>query len=192
MRKRPDSPWWPRSCSRSCTNAYVSGLGATKRVVLYDTLVEKLPTREVDLVVAHEIGHVAHNDVLKGALVGSAGVIAGVGVLWWLMGRRRLLGWIGARDHADPAVLPFIAFFLAVATLVTLPIANGISRHEEAAADHAALVATNDPKAAVRLEVDLAVHDIADLQPNGFIRWMFFTHPTALERIQAAVDFQKR
>jgi STE24 endopeptidase len=173
-------------------NAYVSGLGSTKRVVLYDTLVKSLPPREVDLVVAHEFGHVAHNDILKGALVGSAGVVAAVAAIWWLLRRRGLLDRIGARDHADPAVLPFIAFFLAAATLVTLPLANWISRHEEAAADHAAIVATNDPGTAVRLEVDLAVHDIADLQPNGFIHWAFFTHPSALERIQAAVNYEAR
>src|SRR5205823_1245144 len=67
-----------QSVRTTTENAYVSGLGATKRVVLYDTLVARRTSREVDLVVAHEIGHVKHNDILKGALLGSAGVVAAV------------------------------------------------------------------------------------------------------------------
>ena len=179
-----------QSIRTTTENAYVSGLGATKRVVLYDTLVSRRTPREVDLVVAHEIGHVKHNDILKGALLGSAGVIAGVIVIWWLMRRRRLLDMIGARDHADPAVIPFLALFIAVATLVTLPLQNFVSRHIEASADHAALVATNDPGGAVQLEVDLARDNLADLKPNRFIRWAFFTHPATMERIQAALDYR--
>jgi STE24 endopeptidase len=179
-----------QSIRTTTENAYVSGLGATKRVVLYDTLIARLTPREVDLVVAHEIGHVKQNDILKGALLGSAGVIAGVVVIWWLLRRRRLLDFIGARDHADPAVLPFLALFIAVATLVTLPVQNFVSRHIEAGADHAALVATNDPRGAVQLEVDLARDNLADLEPNGFIRWAFFTHPATMERVQAALDYE--
>ena len=179
-----------QSVRTSTENAYVSGLGATKRVVLYDTLIARRTPREIDLVVAHEFGHVKHNDILKGALLGSAGVIAGVTVIWWLIRRRRLLDMIGARDHADPAVLPFLAFSIAVATLVILPLQNFVSRHIEASADHAAIVATHDPRGAVQLEVDLARDDLSDLTPNGFVRWAFFTHPSTMERIQAALDYE--
>ena len=179
-----------QSVRTTTENAYVSGLGATKRVVLYDTLLARLKPREVDLVVAHEIGHVKHNDILKGAMLGSAGVIAGTAAIWWLLRRRRLLDLIGARDHADPAVLPFLAFFIAVATLITLPLQNYVSRHIEAAADHTALVATNDPQGAVMLEADLARADLADLTPNRFVEFVFFTHPSTMERIQAALDYE--
>ena len=72
---------------------------------------------------------------------------------------------------------------------MTLPLQNYASRHIEAAADHAALVATNDPKGAVMLEADLARADLADLTPNSFISFVFFTHPTTMQRIQAALDY---
>jgi STE24 endopeptidase len=171
-------------------NAYVSGFGATKRVVLYDTLLAHRTPAEVDLVVAHEIGHVKHNDILKGALFGSAGVVGLIIVMWLLLRSNGVRAWIGARDPGDPAVVPFLAFVIAALTLLSLPLANWVTRNEEAAADRAAIVATNDPQDAVRLEVDLARENLSDLAPNGFVRWAFFTHPTTMERIQAALDYE--
>lgn len=173
-------------------NAYVSGLASTRRVVLYDTLLQKSSEREVDLVVAHELAHVKHNDVLKGTVLGIVGVIAGVFALWVLLGRAGVLRMIGASGPADPRALPFIAFFLAAASIVTLPAANAFSRRIEAAADRTALAVTGDWQEGVQLEVDLARDNIADLTPNGFIRWMFFTHPSTMERIQIALDYGAR
>ena len=71
-----------------------------------------------------------------------------------------------------------------------MPLQNYVSRHIEAAADHTALVATNDPQGAVMLEADLARADLADLTPNRFVEFVFFTHPSTMERIQAALDYE--
>jgi STE24 endopeptidase len=171
-------------------NAYVSGLGATKRVVLYDTLLERATPREVDLVVAHELGHVAHRDVVKGTAIAAAGAAAAVLLIWRLLAGGGVLSWIGAGGPGDPRVLPFLAFVLAAASLLTLPAQNWYSRGIEAAADRAAIDYTHDPVTAIKVEAGLARSNIADLTPNGFVRWAFFSHPPTLDRIQVALDWE--
>ncbi|HVL89475.1 MAG TPA: M48 family metallopeptidase [Actinomycetota bacterium] len=169
-------------------NAYVSGLGATKRVVLYDTLLERSPPDEVDLIVAHELAHVVHRDVLRGTILGSAGAIGAVVLVWLLTGRPGVLRFAGASGPGDPRLIPLLAFTMAVATLVTLPLANGFSRSIEADADRFAVRLTGDVQTAIRTEVSLARENIADLRPHPLIRWMFFTHPPVMERIEIALE----
>lgn len=171
-------------------NAYVSGLGRTKRVVLYDTLLAGSSAKQVDLVVAHELGHVAHHDVVKGTILGCVGAVAAVALLWGLLSWERLRVWVGAAGPGDPRWLPFLAFVLALASLLTLPLLNAVSRRIEAAADRAAINYTRDPDTAIQVEVALARSNIADLQPNPFIRWALYTHPPTLERIQIALDWR--
>jgi STE24 endopeptidase len=169
-------------------NAYVSGLGATKRVVLYDTLLRLTPA-EVDLVVAHELGHVAHNDVAKGTALGALGAAAAVALIWFLLSRQAVRSYLGVTGPGDPRVLPFVVLVITLAGLLALPLQNWYSRRIEAAADRAAIATTHDPATQIRVEISLARDSIADLQPNAFIRWAFFTHPPTGERIQLALDY---
>ncbi|HEX9775732.1 MAG TPA: M48 family metalloprotease [Actinomycetota bacterium] len=170
----------------SAANAYVSGFGATKRVVLYDTLVTATPADETDFVVAHELSHEAHGDVIGGTLLGIAGSTLGVVVLWALLRSARVRRAAGVAGPADPLVVPFLAFLLAAGSILTLPVANAYSRSIEARADRTAIELTGDPDAAIALEVRLAVRNLSDLRPNAFVRWMFFSHPSTIERIAAA------
>lgn len=169
-------------------NAYVSGLGATKRVVLYDTLLTRSSPAEVDLVVAHELAHVAHRDVLRSTVIGSAGAAIAVLMIWRIVSWEALRDWLGAGGAGDPRLLPFLAFGLAIVSFLALPLQDWYSRGIEAAADRSAIEYTDDPDTAISVEVSLARSNIADLQPNGFIRWAFFTHPPVLERIQIALE----
>jgi STE24 endopeptidase len=171
-------------------NAYVSGLGATKRVVLYDTLLERSSPEQVDLVVAHELSHVAHRDVLKGTALGALGAVLAVLLIWRLVEWQALRDWIGVSGPGDPRALPFLAFVLAVTTLLSLPLVNAFSRRMEAAADRSAIELTRDPRTAIEVEVSLARSNLADLEPNAIVYWAFFTHPSTLERIQIALDWQ--
>lgn len=171
-------------------NAYVSGLGATKRVVLYDTLLEGSTPAEVDLIVAHELAHVAHRDVLKGTALLAGGAAGAALLIWGLLSSPGLRSWLGVAGAGDPRSIPFLAFVLAAASLLALPLQNWFSRSIEGSADRAAIEYTRNPDTAVAVEVNLARANLADLEPNGFIRWVFFTHPTVLERIQIALDWK--
>lgn len=169
-------------------NAYVSGFGGTRRVVLYDTLVEDLPRDQALSVVAHELAHARHDDVLVGSTLGAAGAMVAVGGLALLLGLRRDPGRGGARGAglADPVVVPRVLALLAVATLLASPVQSAVSRAVEARADVVALDATDDPAAFEELQRSLARRSLADPTPPGWSQALFGSHPTVLERIALA------
>jgi Zn-dependent protease with chaperone function len=168
----------------TAANAYVNGLGGTKRVVLYDTLIDRFPEDQVRSVVAHELGHQKHRDLVRGlawlAIVAPAGT--------WLaqqlaerIGRRE-----GLADHGTkpgPAALPAIALSVALVSFGLGVASNVLSRRVEANADSFALRLTRDPAAFIALERRLAVTNFADPSPPGFYQALFGTHPTTAQRI---------
>lgn len=172
-------------------NAYVSGFGHTRRVVLYDTLVEGTPRDETLSVVAHELAHAKYADVVTGTLLGAAGASVAVGLLGLLLPRRRSAD---ASDDAtspggpgiDPAVVPRILALAALAAVLAAPVQNGISRTIEVRADRTALEVTQDPEAFVDLQRRLALRSQADPTPPAWSQWWFGSHPTVLERIALA------
>ena len=163
-------------------NAYVSGFGGTRRVVVYDNLVESLPEDEALSVVAHELAHARHNDVVTGSLLGAAGAVLGVGLLALLLG----VGRPGRRSMADPAVVPFVLALLAIGSLLASPVQNTISRQIETRADVDALRATQDPEAFAAMQRQLALRSLADPTPPAWSQLWFGSHPTALTRIAIA------
>lgn len=164
-------------------NAYVDGLGPTKRVVLYDNLLADAEREELASVVAHELGHVAHNDIPRGltfiAIVAPLGLVF-VRELGSALARR------GGADPATPAAIPAYLFALSLATLVLNVPGNQLSRKVEASADAFALELTRDPRALVDLQLRLARSNLSDPDPPAVARLLFGTHPTTLERIGAA------
>ena len=168
----------------TAANAYVNGLGHSKRVVLYDNLITKFPRDQVRLVVAHELGHQKHNDVLRGlawlALVAPAGTFL-TQRLAEAFGRRYGLG--DPVRRPGPAALPAIALAVALTTFAFGAASNVLSREVEASADSFSLRLTNDPAAFVQFEQKLALHNISDPDPPGAWRALFGTHPTTLQRI---------
>jgi STE24 endopeptidase len=173
-------------------NAYVSGLGATKRVVLYDSLLRKSSPQSVDLVVAHELGHVKHNDVLKGTVLAAIGAVIGVVIIRRLLSSAAVTSYLGIGGASDPRALPFLVLFITLAGLLTLPLSNWYSRRIEADADRHAVTATRDVRTAIDVEVALARDNISDLSPNPVIRAIFFTHPAPLERIENELAVARR
>lgn len=171
------------------SNAYFTGLGATKRIVLYDNLVARSDPDAVELVLAHEMGHWKHAHIWKGiglTLVGMAVLLwCGAQVLAWAAERRAF----HLAGPADVAGLPLFLLALFVLNLVGLPIQNAVSRHFERQADWTSLELTGNPAAFIRAEVDLARSNLADLTPARPLVWLLYTHPPVAERIRMADVF---
>ena len=170
-------------------NAYFTGLGHTKRIVLYDTLIAGSTPEEVELVLAHEIGHWQRAHIWKG--IGLS--ILGLGILLWC--GARTLEWAAGRGGfhlagpADIAGLPLFLLVCSVLSLASLPIQNAISRTFERQADLTSLELTQDPTDFIRAEVTLARSNLSDLDPPAPIVWLLYSHPPVAERIRMAEAF---
>ena len=171
------------------SNAYVTGLGATKRVVLYDNLIRGYSRGEVGSVVAHELGHVKHRDVPRGLLW-----LVIVGPAATLLVQRLTERWAprdGVGRAAGPGVLPAAALAIAVVSFGTGIASNALSRRVEASADAYALRLTHDTKSFLAVERKLTTDNLSDPDPPGWLRVLFGTHPTTVERIGYALTYER-
>jgi STE24 endopeptidase len=157
-------------------NAYVAGIGHTKRVVLYDNLIEDFTPAEVRSVVAHELAHVKYDDVPKGLLF--LALIAPPGMLLVQRIAERL-----APDARGADLVPALALALALVSFAGQVAGSYVSRGVEARADAYALRLTDDPRAFVSLERRLARQNVSEPDPPQLLHSLFGTHPTTLERI---------
>lgn len=164
-------------------NAYVSGFAGTRRIVVYDTLVENGRPDEVRLVVAHELGHSKRNDVLHGTLLGALGVAVLVCAVYLLLTWEPLLRRAGAQAVGDPRVVALLLFLVAAGTLVSSPGQALVSRRIEARADVHALDLTEDADVLARMQRRLATTNLSDLDPNPVEYGLFATHPSPPERL---------
>jgi STE24 endopeptidase len=169
-------------------NAYVAGWGGSRRLVLYDTLVEGFDEDEAAFVVAHELGHQAENHVLKNVVVTIAGMFVGFAVLALIASRPGVWSWAGAAGIGDVRALPLLLLLAIGANTITLPIENAISRRFEARADAIALDLTDAPETAVGVFRRLAFSNLSDLRPPSIAVWALFTHPPIRERIVSALE----
>jgi STE24 endopeptidase len=169
-------------------NAYVSGLGRTRRVVVYDTLLRRAPHREIGLIVAHELGHRRERHVVWGTLLGAAGAAASVAVLWALLRVQAVLSATHASGPADPRVIPFVLFAVSALELVSMPVGTAISRRWERAADRFGIRVTRDAQGYAEMAKNLGLTNLADLTPSRPVYYLLFTHPSIPERIAAALS----
>ena len=166
-------------------NAEAVGLGSTRRVILWDTLLDgRFSRREIRAVIAHELGHLAHRHILKGVgwlalfLLPAAGLIA-------LATRRR-------GGLALPEAVPIALLVLVALNVLTLPLRNVVTRRMEAEADWTALRATHDPAGARALFHRLATTSLADPDPPGWSFLLSGDHPTIAQRIAMTRAWERR
>ena len=168
-------------------NAYVAGLGHTKRVVLYDNLLDGFTRDEIRLVVAHELGHVHYRDVPRGLLF--LALVAPVGLFAVAQATRRLAP---AEERTGPAVLPALALSVGVLAFAVTAISNQLSRRVEARADNFSLQLTDDPATLSAFQQRIARANVSDPDPPAWASFLLGTHPTTVQRIGAAVAFERR
>jgi STE24 endopeptidase len=156
-------------------NAYVAGIGPTRRVVLYDTLLDgRFTDGEIRFVSAHELAHVERRHLWKGLAWFTLLAVPGVFGLAWLTNR---LGGLG------PRLVPLGLAFAFAYMLVTQPVASAVSRRYEAEADWLALQATHDPASGVALERNFVRTGLVDPDPPRWATVWYGTHPTPMQRI---------
>lgn len=167
----------------STVNAYVNGIGSSKRVVIYDNAIRSLDRRELEALIAHELGHVKANDLFRG--LGFALIVIPPGVLFVQLAARRILRRNGD-DPAGPALIPVLAFLVAATVFVLQVPGSALSRQVEAKADRYAVALTEDPRGLVDLQVGLARANLSDVDPPAAWHFLFGSHPTTLQRIAIA------
>jgi STE24 endopeptidase len=174
------------------TNAYFSGFGHSRRIVLYDTLLQSHTEPEVLSILAHETGHWTHNHIVKGLVLGTLGALFGFFLLDRILRACVGLAPLNLRALDDPAGLPLVLLLSLLGSLAAMPIANGISRVFEAQADRTALAMGGDPQVFIEAEKRLVRDNIGDPTPSD-VRVVFFAdHPPALDRIAAAEAWKTR
>ncbi len=167
-------------------NAYVSGFGPTRRIVVFDTLLSAAPEAEIRLVVAHELGHAKNRDVALGTAVGALVAAAGSCLLYLLGGWSGLLALAGAGSFTDPQSIGLLLFVLTVGQLAAGPAGSMVSRRIEARADAHALRRTGDAATFAAMQRRLALRNLADVDPNPVEHLLFDSHPSTVQRIAAA------
>jgi STE24 endopeptidase len=168
----------------TAANAYVTGLGPTKRVVLFDTLLDRYSRDEIRVVVAHELAHVRNRDVGRGvvyaALVAPAAALA-----------VQRLSWVLSPERGTAGALPALALAAVLVGAPTGLIGNRLSRAIERRSDAYSLKLTGAPEAFISFERAIAVQNVADLEPPRWLTSLLATHPPTAERIGAAVGYSE-
>lgn len=167
-------------------NAYVAGLGASKRIVIYDNLLDDFTHAEQLNIIAHELGHEHYGDLRNGLLY--VALVAPFGMLAVALMTRRF----GTGEPGSPAVLPALALSILVVATGVQYISNSLSRRVEARADSFALRTTGDPEALIALQKRLVVRNVSDPAPPGWRIAVFGTHPPPLDRIGMALAYRER
>jgi STE24 endopeptidase len=171
-------------------NAMVAGLGPTERVVLYDTLLE-LPEDQVRSVLAHELAHREHRDLLRGVLAAPTALLVGLVLLRavaWSSASRRL---VHARGPTDPRLIAVVLAAGLVLELAGTPVANLLSRRAEIAADHRALEITGEAGLQIAAARAFTVRDLSAPRPPTWVQVLYGTHPSIEERIRSTVAWSE-
>jgi STE24 endopeptidase len=169
-------------------NAALAGLGATRRILVSDTMLAEYSDDEIEVVLAHEIAHHVHGDIWKGILFDSALVLAGFYLASIVL--RAAAAAAGLRGVDDVAGLPLLLLAAGAVSLVMVPVAHAMSRAFERSADRFALDLTRNPGAFISAMRRLGAQNLAEEHPSRLVQWLFYSHPPIRDRIAAAQAYK--
>ena len=179
------------SSKTTAANAALMGLGNTRRIVVGDTMLDQYTPDEIEVVLAHELGHHVHHDIWK--LIASQSVLT-LGGLYLI---NLVLHWAVDIQHyypglADAATIPLILLLAGAFGLIVMPLSNGYSRAIEYQADEYALQATQKVEPFKSAMTRLANQNLSDIEPSPLIEFLLHDHPSIRKRLRHADEFAAR
>jgi STE24 endopeptidase len=179
---------WGLGAKTRRANAALVGTGSTRRILLSDTLLADYTDEEIEVILAHELGHHVHNDIQRGLVMESAFVAGSFALA--ALALSRLWQPFGLAGPSDVAGLPLLTTAAALLAAAAHPVLNAISRRRERRADEFALTLTGQPSAFMTAMRRLAAQNLAEERPSHTALWLFHTHPPLDQRIEIARRFQ--
>ncbi len=175
----------------TAANAALMGLGNTRRIVVGDTMLDRYTPDEIEVVLAHELGHHVHHDIWKLIISQSILMLGGLYlvnvVLHWAVDTQHIYNGL-----ANPATLPLLLALMGAFGLIVMPIGNGLSRTVEYQADEYALQVTQMVEPFKSAMTRLANQNLSDVEPSPIIEFLFHDHPSINKRLKHADEFVAR
>ncbi len=174
----------------TAANAALMGLGNTRRIVLGDTMVDRYIVDEIEVVLAHELGHHVHRDIWKLIISQSVLMLGGLYIANLILHRVVAQGFY--HSLTDPATLPFFFLLAGIFSLVVMPISNGYSRLIEYQADDYALQSTRKVEQFKSAMTRLANQNLSEIEPSPIVEFLFYSHPSISKRLKHADEFARQ
>ncbi|MBA7699157.1 Protease HtpX [subsurface metagenome] len=162
-------------------NAYFTGIGGSKRIVVFDNLINNFSRKETLNVIAHEIGHWYNWHIFKSIIIGIISGTAGLFLINAVFTYSNMVG--------DFKSILVIILLISIISFLSLPLQNAVSRTFERQADNFTMQATENPDAQIQLMLKLAESNLSNVSPHWYIKYFLYSHPPIMERIEAAKNF---
>jgi len=171
-------------------NAALMGLGNTRRIVLGDTILDRYSAPEIEVIMAHELGHHVHRDMGKLIIVESLFTLLGFYLASLVL--KAAVTPLGFSSAADVAAFPLLALVLGGFAVVTEPLLNSYSRRLEGAADEHALALTDDVESFTAVMTKLCDQNLSEAWPSRWVELFFYDHPPYFRRVERARRYEER
>jgi STE24 endopeptidase len=170
-------------------NAALMGLGNTRRIILGDTILDRYSPEEIEVILAHELGHHVHRDIAKLIALQSAIIIGGFYLVHLVLKGSVL--WFGFDGTGDVAAFPLLALVLGGFALLLEPLTNAYSRYLEGAADEYSLRLTDNPRGFTTMMTKLTNQNLSEAQPIRWVELLFYDHPPYFRRVARARHYEE-
>jgi STE24 endopeptidase len=168
-------------------NAAFTGLGKTKRIILGDTILDNYSEDEIETVIAHELGHFKKKHIIKNIIIGTVSSFLTLYIIALLY--QNSLGWFGFNSITKVSALPLLALWSMLIGIIQSPLGNILSRKFEYQADEYAVIETKNPGSFKKTLEKLTEQNLGDKEPQPFVEWFFYSHPSIKNRINAIEKF---